>query len=295
MSEFQNHIQNWQDYLADEKNYSAKTVESYSIDLKYFLAFLADYKSEEISLPLLQSLEVMDFRAWIAKRQSGEFLQTSNARAISSIRNFYKYLEKQNLLKNAAIKAVKISRRARPLPKAVNLEQIIAILEDLPEDDWVELRDKSILFLLYGCGLRISEALSLNRSDIKSDNLLIHGKGNKERIAPLLPRVKAALEKYAATIPYYGEALFYGEKGKRLRPEIIQKKLREIRLLYDLPDYITPHAFRHSFATHLLSEGADLRSIQELLGHESLATTEKYTHIDTKRLTAGYKKTHPRG
>lgn len=245
---------------------------------------------------MLENLEVTDFRSWVASRKQKDFSQTSNARAISSLRSFYKFLEKEKILKNEAISAIRISSRGRKLPKALSFEEALMVIVDDNPETWVERRDKALLLLLYGCGLRISEALDLNFNALENTKtLIVKGKGNKERIVPLLKEVKEAVDDYKKALPFSGEALFYGEKGKRLRPEIIQKKLREMRVTHNLPDYATPHSLRHSFATHLLSDGADLRSIQELLGHESLASTEKYTHIDAKRLTEGYKKTHPRG
>ena len=322
------HIKNWQNWLSKQKNYSPKTAESYMTDLRYFANFISAYREQELSLKLLETLEIRDFRAWLAAKKNKDHMQSSNARAASSVRSFYKFLEKQNLLKNDAIKALYISNRQKKLPKAINANQILEVIENYPAEDWVDKRDKAILMLLYGCGLRISETLNLNRGDItnSTDTLVITGKGNKQRIVPLLENVKAAVEGYVKACPFSpppsgrrssggvslappkyatsphpnplpeGEgALFYGEKGKRLRPELIQKKIRELRSTLGLPDFATPHALRHSFATHLLAEGADLRSIQELLGHESLATTERYTHIDSKRLIAGYKKAHPRG
>lgn len=287
-----NLVSDWQDYLSNQKNYSAKTAESYLTDLTYFLKFISEYYEQEPNIELLQKLEVRDFRSWIASRS--DFTQTSNARAISSVRNFYKYLEKNKLLKNDAIKAIKVSSRGKKLPKAITYEQAISAILNMTIEDWVDARDKAVLLILYGCGLRISEALNLNKNDI-ANTLVVKGKGNKERIVPLIAQVQKAIQDYISICPYQGEILFYGEKGKRLRPEIIQKKLRQLRITHNLPDHTTPHSLRHTFASHLLSEGADLRSIQELLGHESLATTEKYTHIDAKRLTEGYKKTHPRG
>lgn len=285
-------ISDWTSYLAEQKNYSAKTVESYQIDLKYFLKFITEYHEEEVNTELLEKLEVRDFRSWIASRKG--FSQTSNARAISSIRNFYKFLEKKDLLKNDAIKAVKISSRGKKIPKALSYEQAVSSIINLDCKNWQDRRDKAILILLYGCGLRISEALNLNQNDI-GKTLIIRGKGNKQRIVPLLQEVQNAIDDYLQILPHAGEALFFGARGGRLRPEIIQKKIRQMRITHNLPEHATPHSLRHTFATHLLSDGADLRSIQELLGHESLATTEKYTHIDAKRLAEGYKKTHPRG
>lgn len=291
------HISKWQDWLSLQKNYSAKTSESYLIDLRYFLQFISNYREHEVDLKLLESLEIRDFRAWLADKKNKSHKQSSNSRAVSSIRSFYKFLERNGLLKNEAIKALRISGHEKKLPKALSSNQILEAIENYPTEDWIDLRDKAILMLLYGCGLRIAEALNLNYDDINNttDTLVILGKGSKQRIVPLLPKIKTAIANYKKSLPFHDEALFYGEKGKRLRPELVQKKLRELRTTLGLPDFATPHALRHSFATHLLTEGADLRSIQELLGHESLATTEKYTHIDSKRLISGYKKAHPRG
>lgn len=285
----------WQSWLLGQRNYSAKTAESYGTDLRKFLHFLFEYHEAEAGIKTLERLEVKDFRAWLAKRKNDGFDQTSNARAISSVRSFFKFLEKQGTLKNDAIAAIKVGGRGKKLPKALSVEQVMHAIDE-SEGEWEELRDKAIITLLYGGGLRISEALGLNYNDVDDAEVIkIRGKGNKERLVPILPEVKKAISSYKNACPYRGEALFYGSKGKRLRPEIVQKKLRNYRGLLGLPDHATPHALRHSFATHLLAEGADLRSIQELLGHASLATTERYTHIDSKRLMEGYKKAHPRG
>ncbi len=285
----------WQNWLLGQRNYSAKTAESYGTDLRKFLDFLRTYHEEEAGIATLGKLEVKDFRAWLANRKNAGFDQSSNARAISSIRSFYKYLEKNGHPKNDAIGAIKVGGRGKKLPRALSVEHVMSAIEE-GEAEWEHLRDKAVITLLYGGGLRISEALNLNYTDVDDAEVIkIIGKGNKERLVPVLPEVRAAIKAYKAACPYNGEALFYGSKGKRLRAEIVQKKLRSYRGILGLPDYATPHALRHSFATHLLAEGADLRSIQELLGHASLATTERYTHIDSKRLTEGYKKAHPRG
>jgi integrase/recombinase XerC len=292
-----NHIKDWQNWLSRQKNYSDKTSISYLTDLQYFLQFITAYRETEPDVKLLQALEIRDFRAWLASKKNKGHRQSSNARAVSSVRSFYKFLERGNLLKNDAIKTLRVSGREKNLPKAISAELILQTLENYHTENWVDKRDRAIMMLLYGCGLRISEVLGLNRDEIapETDTLVITGKGSKQRIVPLLDEVRKAIEDYKQSLPFSGEALFCGEKGKRLRPELIQKKIRELRSSLGLPDFATPHALRHSFATHLLAEGADLRSIQELLGHESLATTEKYTHIDSKRLMAGYKKAHPRG
>jgi integrase/recombinase XerC len=290
-----NCLTSWQNWLLQTRDYSAKTAESYLIDLRKFLQFLASYKNEEVFLKTLESLELKDFRAWLAQRKNQELDQASNARAVSSVRSFFKYLEKQKLLKNDSIHAVKVGGRRKKLPKALSVENVMSALDE-PTERWEDLRDKAIITLLYGTGMRISEALGLGYNDLDNkDVITITGKGNKQRIVPILPEINKAITAYKATCPFAAEPLFYGSKGARLRPEIVQRTLRHYRGLLGLPEHTTPHALRHSFATHLLSSGADLRSIQELLGHASLATTERYTHIDSKRLIEGYKKTHPRG
>jgi len=289
-----NHINAWQEYLASERKYSDKTLIAYTTDLQYFLGFMARHFEEQPNLELLKNLEVQDFRGWLAERKGQDFEQVSNARALSSVRSFFKYLHKETGFENTAISAIKISSRGRKIIKSLSVEQILQILTELEGEDWEDKRDKAIMLLLYGCGLRISEVIALNRADI-AKTLVLQGKGKKQRIAPVLDKTIKAIQDYLSSVPWQGDALFYGVKGKRLRPEIVQKRLREIRVSYGLPDHLTPHALRHSFATHLLSAGADLRSIQELLGHESLATTEKYTHIDVARLSEGYKNFHPRG
>lgn len=289
------HFAGWQSWLLDQRKYSAKTAESYGIDLRKFLQFLFEYHEQEVTLSLLEKLEVKDFRAWLAKRKSENFDQSSNSRAMSSLRSFFRYLENNKILKNDAADAVKVKGAAKKLPRALSVEQVMHAIDE-GESEWEDLRDKAIITLLYGGGLRISEALNLNYNDItNAEAIKIRGKGNKERMVPILPEIKRAVDIYKSACPYNGEPLFYGAKGKRLRPELVQKKIRYYRIALGLPDYATPHALRHSFATHLLAANADLRSIQELLGHESLETTSRYAHIDSKRLIEGYKKTHPRG
>ena len=291
-----NHINDWQNWLLKQKNYSPKTAESYLIDLRKFLEFLHSYKETAPNLKTLESLELREFRAYLAERKSRDYEQVSNSRALSSIRSFYKFLEREKLLKNDAIKYLRISSRSKKLPKAINSEQLLELIESYETTDWLSSQNKAILTLLYGTGMRISEVLNLNWDNINptTDSIVITGKGCKQRLIPIINKVKTAIENHKTTCPYRDQPLFYGKKGNRLRPELVQKNIRNLRATLSLPDHATPHAFRHSYASHLLSGGADLRSIQELLGHESLATTEKYTHIDSKRLIQGYKKAHPR-
>ena len=222
------------------------------------------------------------------------------AREISAFKNFFKYLDKTHILKNDTISIIASPKLKKVLPKSVDVEDTFSIIKDsldVASNEWQGYRDMAVLSLLYGCGLRISEALSLDYIDfISADNFIkIKGKGNKERIVPLLPIVKENINAYLAKAPHTkskDEALFIGARGERLSPRIIQRQLQKIRGRLGLPDTVTPHALRHSFATHLLAQGTDLRSIQELLGHETLATTERYTDVEFETLKREYYKAY---
>ena len=228
------------------------------------------------------------------------FEPTSTARALSTVKSFYRYLEKQGTLTNPVIFHLRGPKLKKALPKALGVEQAQQALETIGtqhEDEWVNKRDLALLVLIYGSGLRISEALSLTTADNKGDSLTIIGKGNKQRMVPLLPVIKNAIADYMSACPYPFTAtapLFLGKRGQPLNPAIFQLQLRKLRAALNLPESTTPHAFRHSFATHLLSAGGDLRSIQELLGHTSLSTTQRYTHVDKARLMQAYQNAHPR-
>lgn len=278
-------------YLEHNKRASRHTIISYAHDLEHFMAFAGSRS--------LASLEAKDFRAWLAARM-GTYEASSNARALSSVKSFYRYLEKQNICKNAAIFHMRSPKIKNALPKAVGEEQAGAALKEIGSmrDDWQGKRDLALLTLIYGCGLRISEALSLTPDMARGkDTIIITGKGNKQRLVPVLPIVMSAIEDYLQSCPITigkHDSLFIGAHGKKLNPAIFQKTLRDVRARLGLPDTTTPHAFRHSFATHLLAAGSDLRSIQELLGHASLSTTQRYTHVDASRLLSAYEKAHPR-
>ena len=228
-------------------------------------------------------LEVRDFRAYLSQRAARHIDKSSLARELSTLKNFFKWLARYDILRNPALSVIRTPRRAKVLPKALEVNDTFNVIDEaqnLASNSWQGLRDTAIFTLLYGCGLRISEALSLNVGDIgNNDFLRIKGKGNKERIVPLLPVVVENINKYLAECPYQpkqGEPLFLGARGDRLVPRIIQRQMQKIRAYLGLPDNLTPHALRHSFATHLLAEGTDLRSIQELLGHASLTTTQRF-------------------
>jgi integrase/recombinase XerC len=290
----------WEEWMRHAKRSSEHTIISYRNDLRHFCAFLSGHLGAKVSLSHLKSLETRDLRAWLTTR-AGEYESTSNARALSTVKSFFRYLEKQSVIDNAAIFHIRSPKIKKALPKALGIEQAAEALSGvgtLHKEEWVNKRDLALLVLIYGCGLRISEALSLRYQDIpRGDTLSVIGKGNKERQVPVLPVIREAIADYVHACPHPfadDTALFLGKQGKKLDPAIFQLQLRKLRAQLNLPESTTPHAFRHSFATHLLSAGGDLRSIQELLGHASLSTTQRYTHVDKERLLKAYQAAHPR-
>lgn len=299
-------VEQWESWLVDLKQSSRYTVISYKNDLSNFFIFLAGHLGGNVGLPELRALESKDIRAWLASRAmvvSGEkkYEASSNARALSTIKSFFRYLEKQGKSKNAAIFHIRAPKIKKSLPRALNEQQAADALEGIVSENsesWINARDTALLLLIYGCGLRIGEALSLKYCDIpRGESMVVTGKGNKQRKLPVLPIVRAAIDEYVASCPHEFTSdapLFWGLRGKALDAGIFQRQLRALRAKLNLPETTTPHAFRHSFATHLLSAGGDLRSIQELLGHVSLSTTQRYTHVDKNRLMAAYKNAHPR-
>ena len=292
----------WLAWLKEVKNYSNYTIISYQNDLAYFYQFMSKHLGDIVGLQQLQALETKDIRAWLAERLAKEYETTSNARSLSTIKSFFRWLEKNNYVKNSAIFHIQSAKIKKPLPKAISENQALEALENINfqhnKDAWIEARDVALLTLIYGCGLRIGEALSIKYGDIPTgDSLVIIGKGDKQRKVPVLPIVRTAIAEYIKSCPFSFEAkspLFIGLRGKKLDPAIFQKTIRTVRTNLNLPDTTTPHAFRHSFATHLLASGGDLRSIQELLGHASLSTTQRYTFVDKNRLLSAYKSAHPR-
>jgi integrase/recombinase XerC len=237
----------------------------------------------------------------MARRASDGLGRSSTARAMSVLRGFYRWLERNGYGANHAIRAMRSPKRPHGIPKPLTVADTGLLLDSLdllPGEPWETQRDVALFTLLYGCGLRISEALDLNRGAAPvSDSLTVTGKGNKQRMLPVLPVVREAVRAYLTLCPWQpgdDAPLFLGVRGKRLNPGVAQKRLRQLRLLLGLPDSVTPHALRHSFATHLLSGGGDLRAIQELLGHASLSTTQRYTEVDSDSLMATYRAAHPR-
>jgi integrase/recombinase XerC len=243
---------------------------------------------------------MQDVRAWLAKFSISEHDLASYARYVSAIRNFFRYLDKFEGITNTSASVIKIKRKTRPLPKALTEVDARSALEEagkMPKDNWIKLRDYAIVSLMYGCGLRISEALGVTKKDFGEDYLTVRGKGNRTRNVPVLDVVKVAVEEYLKACPKQfepDEKIFIGKRGLSLSPRVMQHQVQKIRTNLGLVGTVTPHAFRHSFATHLLNSGADLRSIQELLGHQNIATTQIYTAVTSSRLLEAYQKAHPR-
>lgn len=282
-------IEEYLDHLGSARGYSAHTLKAYEGDLQHFAGFLGEPPEREV----LEGTTLSEFRRWLSQRMEEGKSPRSNARALSALRGFYKWAG----CENTAIQRLRGPKGAKPLPKPVSAVQSLQAMQhigDLQEEPWLAARDEALLGLLYGAGLRISEALSLKRGDVTADAewLRIEGKGKKERLVPLLAVVREAILDYQAQCPMLGDkgsGLFLGKQGKPLQAPVFRRQLQQLRRQLGLPETATPHAFRHSFATHLLAEGADLRSIQELLGHASLAATQHYTAVDTARLLEGYR------
>ncbi len=296
-------LADWRTWLEHERRASPHTLLAYQRDLLQFLNFLAEHRGQPASLKDLSALAAADFRAWLAARAGDGLERSSTARALSSLRGFFRWLTKQGLAENAALTSLRTPKPARSVPKALTAAEageVIDSIAELSDDDWTGKRDTAVLLLLYGCGLRIGEALALTRGEAPKpgqDGLLVTGKGNKQRMVPLLPVVVAAIGDYLAACPYRrdpGAPLFLGKRGGALGPRQIQQKMRALRGLLGLPESATPHALRHSFATHLLAGGGDLRAIQELLGHASLSTTQRYPEVVVAGLLDVYDRAHPR-
>lgn len=292
-------IQNWLAYLSQQRRLSKHTVIAYQGDVRHFLTFLKNHFETNIDINTLESLTLRDCRAWLASRHI-DFDARSNARAVASVKNFWRYLLKHHYIKSDVFFLLSAPKIQKTLPRPLTSTQTDTLLDNInsiPTTAWVGLRDRALVMLLYGTGLRISEALSIKRSQIASDTLIIRGKGNKDRQIPLLEEVKSCLVAYLAACPYQGNnlPLFLGIRGKVLQASTAALMLRTFRRMYNLPETLTPHALRHTCASHLMNASNDLRGIQALLGHESLSSTQIYTTLDTQKLLETYKKAHPRG
>jgi len=294
-------IVKWQKWLRHEKRMSEHTLASYRFDIDNLLHFLNQHRGRQINLATLAALTLTDFRAWLAHNAAENRVASSRARAVAGVRNFFRWLDRSGQLHNGAIEFLKLPKLARRLPRPVSIgeaEDIVMLARNTPEESWIGARDEALFVLLYGAGLRIGEALGLTHDNLaQKDRITVTGKGNKQRSVPLLPVVRTALAKYLTVCPYPSKpetSLFVGVRGEKLNPAVAQRHLRALRRQLNLPDSVTPHALRHSFATHLLASGADLRSLQELLGHSSLSTTQLYTQVDSQQLAQVYRAAHPR-
>jgi integrase/recombinase XerC len=296
-------IASWLSYLGAERRMSPKTVEAYRRDVLQLLRFLADHLDGAPSLRDLAALTPADVRAFLASRRAVGIGSRSLMRTLAGTRAFARYLERNGKGQVGALSAVRAPKIGKTLPRPLPATAAKRMADpDLPAGDghepWIHARDAAVLGLLYGAGLRISEALGLNRGDAGAgDTITVTGKGRKQRMVPVLPQVQGLIADYVALCPYAlpdDGPLFVGAKGGPLSPRIVQLAMARLRGALGLPETATPHALRHSFATHLLARGGDLRSIQELLGHASLSTTQIYTQVDAERLIEAYRNAHPR-
>ncbi len=290
------------DWLTRARQASPLTVAAYGRDLGAFLAFLTGHLGWEPWLADLQTLTQADLRAWLAHEAAQGTVNATRARHLSAVRSLFRFLSRHRGVANPAPGLMHTPRAQPPIPRALTPAQALTVANDIGEtadDPALQARDAALFTLLYGAGLRINEALSLDVGSVPdgASTLLVLGKGGKQRLVPLLPAVQQALAAWMRLHPRRqpDAPLFLGAKGGRLDARVARRTIEAFRPLADLPAHATPHALRHSFATHLLAGGADLRSIQELLGHASLSTTQRYTSVDAAGLRAVWQRAHPRG
>ncbi len=293
--------QDWLTALANERRLSPETVEAYERDTRQFLQFLTGHNSGPPGLADIASLRTADLRGFLAHRRSVGAGARTLGRGLAGIRSLLRFLERRGLANAAGAAALRAPRQPKSLPKPLTADdarRVVSLGEQLAEEPWIAARNAAVLTLLYGSGLRISEALTIKAGEMPGAGVLrVTGKGGKTRLAPVLPLAQKAVAEYRRLCPFHLDPdglLFRGARGGPLNPAIIQREMRKLRSALNLPDTATPHALRHSFATHLLGRGGDLRTIQELLGHASLSTTQVYTGVDTARLLEIYDSAHPR-
>jgi len=290
----------WQRDLSSVRRLAAKTLEAYSRDVGQFFAFMGVHAGGPVSIAMLAELRAADLRAFMARRRQEGVEARSLARGLSAIKSLFRFLEREGVLSSEALNTIRAPKARKSLPKALTVIEAKATIvtsDEMEDRPWVAARDMAVLTLCYGAGLRISEALSLSRADLEGPTLRVTGKGGKTRLVPLIDAVRQSVETYLGLVPFKltpSQPLFRGVKGGVLSPRLIQLRMAQLRGALGLPPGATPHALRHSFATHLLGRGGDLRAIQELLGHASLSTTQIYTAVDTERLLDAYRAAHPR-
>lgn len=296
-------IMDFLEYLTDTKNYSAHTVTAYESDIRDFISFYERFTGSTLFVRDMSNIDTMCFRSYLADAQRRGLSAKTVGRSLSSLRSFFKFLTKKYNVQNEAIGLISSPKTPRKISKAIDTIDVEnmrgAIREIDANEPWISARDWALVVLLFCCGLRISEALSLRNCDVAShpDVLRIMGKGSKERLVPVLPIVWDAIDKYVSLRPFgndKNDELFRSIRGLPMSPRMAQKVIEHLRHYLQLPDYVTPHALRHTFATALLADGADIRSLQELLGHSSLSTTQLYTKVNMAEITNAYENAHPR-
>lgn len=285
------------EHLIKEKKYSKNTILSYKNDLDNFIFFNFKSSKKKVDKNFLENLQIDNFRQWLSKRLDSEICNNSNARALSSLRSLYIFWNENNYIQNNKIFKIKSPKIKAPLPRAIDfldIKKIIETIENYHQDSWENKRDLAILFVVFGCGLRISEALSLTKVALQNQqNIIIKGKGDKERMVPLLPIILQKINDYLNSCPFpisNNQPIFLSKNNKSMHRSNFAKTISQVRKKLNLSENVTPHSFRHAFATELLNENVDLRTIQELLGHASLSTTQRYTKVDKKRLLESVKK-----
>ncbi len=295
-------LERWQDYLRVEKQVSPHTLRAYTTDVSHFVSFLFNHLGTMPGLDDLSNVSIRDFRSWMSRKAMDGTSNASRARSLSGIKSLLTWLDKQGIMHNAAINTVRSPKLPHKLPRPLHEDQALEVITSadmLEAKDWIGKRNVALFTMLYGCGVRIGEALNINLEDMPRDGFLrVLGKGSKERQVPVLDIVEETLKDYLAVCPYPEDerkrAVFLGSRGKRLNQGVAQRAMRTLRSSLGLPGNVTPHALRHSFATHLLQNGANLREIQELLGHVSLSTTQRYTEVNAEEMMRVYRAAHPR-
>ena len=294
----------WLVYLTSVRRLALNSTNAYHDDFASCTAFFAAYYGCALTLDQFKTMTVSDIRAWAAERQKQTFNVRSTARVLAAMKNFTRFLIQENVCEDHVLLSFRLGRIAKKLPRPLTHSQALDMVDNidsLAKESWLGARDQALLALLYSAGLRISEALALTTDSMKRDFLVVLGKGNKVRHVPLMAHVKAFIDAYLALSPYAGreaggqDYLFRGARGGQMSPSIAQQRFREYRHTFGLPETATPHAMRHSCATHLVESSADLRAIQELLGHASLSSTQLYTDVAQKHVHDVFKRTHPRG
>ena len=292
-------FEEWKTWIKSQKRLSDNTISSYTRDLKAFNVFITNFKNSNLNIKILSELDEDDLSGWFYERLKNNVSHRSNARALSALKSFMNYLIKAGIIENSKILTIKGPKFLESLPRPLSLEQIHKIITEIKNGKvkWITMRNLSIIIMMWGYGLRISEALNIKVRDLSRNELRVTGKGQKVRLIPLHEELINFINKMLEIIPFtYNDDsfIFLGKKGRKLKPEIIQRIIREIRNKCLLPDNTTPHSLRHTFATELLQNLVDLRYIQELLGHSSLSTTQRYTSVDSEHLKKILEKKHPR-